>query len=90
MSGLGKLILKNNIICVKFYDEVCENIKFIPQKLLTTKKHVNLFMDIDRKSIENNKLAKSTKIIYEPDPTIETIKNLPDVNKKLMEIKPKT
>jgi hypothetical protein len=90
MPGLGKLILKNNIICVKFNDDVSENIKLIPQKLLTTKKHVNLFMEIDPQSIEINKLAKLKKIIFEPDPSIETIKNLPDVSKKLLEIKPKT
>jgi hypothetical protein len=90
MPGLGKLILKNNIICVKFNDDISENIKFIPQKLLTTKKHVNLFMEIDQQSIDINKLAKTRKIKFEPDPTIETIKNLPDVSKKLIEIKPKT
>ena len=89
MPNLGKLMLKNNILCVKFYDEIFEDIKFVPQKLLTTKKHVNLFMELNQKSIEQNKLARSTKIKFEPDPTIETIKNLPDVCQKLMEIKPK-
>ena len=90
MPNLGKLIAKNNILCVKFNEEIFDGIKFIPQKLLTTKKHVNLFMDINQKSIEKNILARSTKIRFEPDPSIETIKNLPDVCQKLYEIKPKT
>ena len=83
-------MLKNNIICVKFTDEISDQIKFIPQKLLTTKKHVNLFMEVNHQSIENNNMVKTTKIKFEPDPQIETIKNLPDVSKKLIEIRPKT
>ena len=90
MPNLGKLMLKNNILCMKFNEEIFEDIKFVPQKLLQTKKHVHLFMEQNQKSIETNKLARSTKIRFEPDPTIETIKALPDVCQKLTEIKPKT
>ena len=89
MPTLGQLILKNNIICVKFNDEISEQVKFIPQKLLTTKKHVNLFMEVNPQSIDNNNMVKNSKINYDVDPSIETIKNLPDVSKKLVEIRPK-
>ena len=90
MPGLGQLQLKNNIICVKFDEYICEQIKFIPQKLLTTKKHVNLYMEVNNQAVENNIFVKNSKLRYEPDPSIETIKNLPDVSKKLVEIRPKT
>jgi hypothetical protein len=90
MPSLGTLFVKNNIICVKFLDEIIEQVKFIPQKLLTTKKHVNLFMEVNHKSVENNNMLKSTLNKFEPDPQMETIKNLPDVSKKLIEIRPKT
>lgn len=90
MPGLGQLILKNNIICVKFEEDIIEQIKYIPQKYLTTKKHVNLYMELNHQSIENNSLIKASKIKFEPDPSIETIKNLPDVSKKLNDIRPKT
>jgi len=90
MPSLGQLIVRNNIMCVKFEDEIIEQVKFIPQKLLTTKKHVNLYMEVNLNSVENNNLMKSSKIKFEPDPSIETIKNLPDVSKKLVEIRPKT
>lgn len=88
MPGLGNLVLKNNIIAVKFTEALCEKIKFIPQKLLHTKKHVNLYMEVDYKSVEKNNLARSQKIKYERDPTIETIREMPDVCKKLVEIRP--
>lgn len=76
-------------MCVKFDENIIEQIKYIPQKLITTKKHVNLFMEINQTSIENNNLIKSSKIKYEPDPQIETIKGLPEVSKRLIEIRPK-
>ena len=90
MPYLGQLIVKNNIICVKFDEDIIEQVKFIPQKLLTTKKHVNLYMEVNHSSVENNNLTKSSKIKFEPDPSIETIKNLPEVSKRLVEIRPKT
>lgn len=90
MPSLGTLYVRNNIICVKFLDEIIEKVKYIPQKLLTTKKNVNLFMEVNQKSVENNNLLKSTLNKFQPDPSIETIKNLPDVSKKLVEIRPKT
>lgn len=90
MPCLGQLILKNNILCVKFEDDVCEQIKFIPQKYLTTKKHVNLYMEVNQNCVDTNNLMRSTKIKFEPDPSMETIKNLPDVSQKLVEIRPKT
>lgn len=90
MPSLGQLVVKNNIICVKFEEDIIEQVKFIPQKLLQTKKHVNLYMEVNHHSVENNNFMKASKIKYEPDPQIETIKNLPDVSKKLVEIRPKT
>ena len=90
MPTLGTLIIKNNIISVKFFDEIIEQIKFIPQKLLNTKKHVNLFMEINNKSVENNNIIKSTMYKFQPEPSMDTIKNLPDVSRKLIEIRPKT
>jgi hypothetical protein len=89
MPSLGQLLIKNNIICVKFDENIIEQIKFIPQKLITTKKHVNLYMEINQNSIDNNNFIKSSKIKYDPDPQIETIKNLPEVSKRLKEIRPK-
>lgn len=90
MPSLGTLCVKNNIISVKFFDEIVDQVKFIPQKLLTTKKHVNLYMEVNQKSVENNIMIKSTLNKFQPDPSLDTIKNLPDVCKKLVEIRPKT
>ena len=90
MPSLGQLVLKNNILCVKFDEEIMEQIKFIPQKLLTTKKHVNLYMEVNHASVDNNNFMKTSKIKFEPDPQMETIKGLPDVSQKLVDIRPKT
>jgi hypothetical protein len=46
-------------------------------------------MEINQNSIDNNNFIKSSKIKYDPDPQIETIKNLPEVSKRLKEIRPK-
>ena len=90
MPSLGTLSVRNNIICVKFLDDIVDQIKFIPQKLLTTKKHVNLYMEVNHKSVENNNTMKSSLNKFQPDPSLETIKNLPEVSKRLVEIRPKT
>ena len=90
MPSLGQLVLKNNILCVKFDEEIIEQIKYIPQKLLQTKKHVNLYMEVNHASVDNNNFLKSSKIKFEPDPQMETIKGLPDVSQKLVDIRPKT
>ena len=90
MPSLGQLILENNILYIKFEEDISEQIKYIPQKLLTTKKHVNLYMEVNHASVDNNNFMKSSKIRFEPDPSMDTIKNLPDVSQKLVEIRPKT
>ena len=90
MPSLGQLVLKNNILCVKFDEEIIENIKFIPQKLLTTKKHVNLYMDINHASVDNNNFMRTSRIKFDSDPQTETIKGLPDVSQKLVDIRPNT
>ncbi len=90
MPSLGTLCVKNNIICVKFLDDIVEQVKFIPQKLLTTKKHVNLYMEVNHKSVENNNMTKSSLNKFQPDPSSQTIKNLPEVSRRLVEIRPKT
>lgn len=90
MPSLGTLYVKNNVIYVKFFDDIVEQVKFIPQKLLTTKKHINLYMEVNPKSIEINNMVKNSLNKFETDPSLETIKNLPEVSKRLVEIRPKT
>jgi hypothetical protein len=90
MPSLGTLYVKNNIISVKFFDDIVDQVKFIPQKLITTKKHVNLFMEVNHKSVENNNMLKTSLYKFQPEPSADTIKNLPEVSKRLVEIRPKT
>jgi hypothetical protein len=46
MPSLGTLLLKNNILAVKFHDSLADNIKFNPNKLSMTKKNMNLTSEI--------------------------------------------
>jgi len=82
--------VRNNICYVKFLDKLIEDVKLIPHKLLSTKKHVNLFMEVNQKSVENNSFIKTTLNKFQPDPSLETIKNYPEVATRLSEIRPKT
>lgn len=43
------LLFKNNIIAVKFQNDLTDYVKLVPQKLIQTKKEVNLFMDVVNK-----------------------------------------
>jgi len=75
MPGIGALLVKNNIIAVKFNDEFVDKIKLMPQKLINTKKDINLNMNVT-----NNKENK-----------IGVVKNhLPQLGKSLMTFRPKT
>jgi hypothetical protein len=46
MPSLGTLLLKNNILAVKFHDSLTNNVKLNPNKLGVTKKHLNLASEI--------------------------------------------
>lgn len=74
MPGLGVLQARNNILAVKFNENFAESMKSIPQKLKTTKKHVNLYMEVNQKDELNS----------------ESIKELPNVAKTLEKLRPKT
>ena len=71
MPGIGTLILKGNILGVKFNEDIINSSKLVPQKLLRTKKDMELYMEYD----ENKKVH---------------IKDIPDVNKTMRSIRPKT
>lgn len=45
-------------------------------------------MEVDKRHVDKNNLVKSMKLKYDRDPSIETIKEMPDVSKKLKEIIP--
>jgi len=55
MPGLGVLICRNNVIAVKFQNELIEHVKLVPQKLIQVKKEANLFMDVVSKEKLGNK-----------------------------------
>ena len=76
MPGLGVLICRNNVIAVKFNSELDQYVKLIPQKLIQTKKEVNLFMDANNKE----KLGKK--------PISNILPN--NLCKTLAELRPKT
>jgi len=76
MPGLGILICRGNVIAVKFNGELNEYVKLIPQKLIQTKKEVNLFMDVTNKE----KLGKK--------PISNVVPN--NLSKTLAELRPKT
>ena len=40
------MLLKNNILAVKFHDSLTNSVKFNPNKLGVTKKHLNLASEI--------------------------------------------
>jgi hypothetical protein len=42
MPHLGIVMVKNNILCIRFNDEIVNIIRLNPNKLHITKKHVNL------------------------------------------------
>jgi hypothetical protein len=46
MPSLGTLLLKGNILAVKFHDSLTDNVKLNPNKLSMTKKHMNLTSDL--------------------------------------------
>jgi hypothetical protein len=75
MPGLGVLMTRSNVIAVKFNDNLCEEVKNIPQKLITTKKHVQLYMDYEGNNQGLN---------------MQSLTNLPNVGKTLQKLRPKT
>lgn len=74
VPGIGVLLVKGNIIAVKFNDDLLESVKHVTQKLIQTKKHVNLFMEVTEKAMNANK----------------TLTELPNVGKTLRKLRPKT
>jgi hypothetical protein len=76
LPGLGVLLTKNNIICVKFHNELCDYVKLIPQKLIQTKKEAQLFMDV----VDNRNLGRK--------PLSDIVPN--NLNKTLVNLRPKT
>jgi hypothetical protein len=73
MPGIGALCIRNSLMAVKFEKELIDRTRFVPQKLINTKKHVNLFM-------------KSTDNFY--GKRLNSIKELPNVNEALKNIRP--
>jgi Ca2+-binding EF-hand superfamily protein len=77
MPGLGTILLRGNILAVKFDESLVENVKFIPQKLNLTKKHVNLFMEVSEKALNGEQGLKG-------------LTEFPNVAKSLQNLRPKT
>ena len=49
MPGVGVLICRNNLIGLKFNDSFTDSVQFVPQKLINTKKDVNLAVEVNTK-----------------------------------------
>jgi hypothetical protein len=75
MPGIGILMVKNNIMCVKFNEDFIESVKLIPQKLIQTKKMVSLCMETNEKNNEENP---------------QTSRDKPNLIKSLNKLRPKT
>lgn len=87
MPGLGILMLKSNIVAVKFNDDLIENIKLVPNKLSQTKKQVNLFMEANEKNNENlNQTSKGGSGIN----LNLNNNNLPNLANSMQKLRPKT
>ncbi len=76
MPGLGVLICKGNVIAVKFQEELNNYVKLVPQKLIQTKKEVNLYMDV----VSKEKLRGK--------PLSNIVPN--NLNRTLVNLRPKT
>jgi len=76
MPGLGIMLCKNNVLAVKFNNELNDYVKLIPQKLIQVKKEANLFMEVTNK--EN----------YGKKPISNVVPN--NLSKTLVNLRPKT
>jgi hypothetical protein len=77
LPGVGTILLRGNILAVKFDENLIENVKLIPQKLNLTKKHVNLFMEVSEKALNGEQGLKG-------------LTEFPNVAKSLQNLRPKT
>ena len=77
MPGIGTLILKGNILGVKFNEDIINSSKLVPQKLLRTKKDMELYMEYD----ENKKVH--IKDIPDVKQTMKSIRPKTSVNTKI-------
>ena len=56
------MIFRNNVLAVKFNQNFSEKVKSQPQKLLETKKNVNLYMNINSEEAMKNREITGGKI----------------------------
>jgi len=84
MPGLGKLEIRNNILAVRFNQDLCLRISTIPHKLSTTKKFVNLFMEVNKK--QENPLTPANKNFKNTGNGFHSV----DITKSLQKLRPKT
>ena len=71
MPNLGTLLIRGNILGVRFNDNIINQAKNIPEKLLRTKKDMELYMEVGH-----------NKNVH--------IKDIPNVERRLNTIRPKT
>ena len=53
------MVLRNNVLAVKFNESFSEKVKSQPQKLMDTKKNVNLFMNVNLNGTGNGNFSNS-------------------------------
>lgn len=66
------LLCRNNVIAMKFNNDLNDYVKLVPQRLIQTKKEVNLFMDVTNKE----KLGKKPISDIVPNNLSRTLVNL--------------
>lgn len=96
LPGIGSLILKGNLLSVKFLPELCLRIMDYPQRLTETKKHVHIVNDLANnnqnqlKSSTNKKEFGNINSHTNDYNYINGIRNLPSLSKSIANLRPNT
>lgn len=92
LPGVGSLILRNKMLGVKFNQDLVEKVQNIPQKLMETKKHINLattILDHDNSINPENKLSNLTSHSNNYQ-SFGGIRNLPNLSKSVASFRPQS
>ena len=87
LPGIGALILKNDILGVKFNEYLFDNVKFIPQQVIQARKDVKGFLEINPE-LKNSSQEKNTNIFMNKVSLTSEVKN--HLTKSLINLRPKS